>query len=270
MHKFYKYLFLLYIFIAVSIFPFKAYSLSNKYIKVKVYGDVFKPGVYVLKKGSRLSDLLFKIWPIKKGAYLKDAFLYRKSLKKDNKVELRGLVREILHLKGLNHRLKEILAKKLTDIKATGRLVVHLKNPILLMNTPNDIRLKNNDELIIPNKSFFDYVYVTGDVNHYGKIKFKKGMTSNYYISKAGGIANHAVAGYYYLIEANGYIKKIHISFIIWNKKMNRWEFSLFKRPQKIEPGDVIFIPINYGKITDKLNRLLLGVYKRTGILLSY
>ena len=270
MHKFYKYLFLLYIFIALFIFPFKAYSLSNKYIKVKVYGDVFKPGVYVLKKGSRLSDLLFKIWPLKKGAYLKDAFLYRKSLKKDNKVELRGLVREILHLKGLNYRLKEIFAKKLTDIKATGRLVVHLKNPILLMNTPNDIRLKNNDELIIPNKSFFDYVYVTGDVNHYGKIKFKKGMTSNYYISKAGGIANHAVAGYYYLIEEDGYIIKVRTTFIVWNKKINRWEFSFFKTSQKMEPGDVIFIPINYGKITDKLNRLLLGVYKRTGILLSY
>lgn len=270
MHKFYKYLFLLYIFIALFIFPFKAYSLSDKYIKVKVYGDVFKPGVYVLKKGSRLSDLLFKIWPLKKGAYLKDAFLYRKSLKKDNKVELRGLVREILHLKGLNYRLKEIFAKKLTDIKATGRLVVHLKNPILLMNTPNDIRLKNNDELIIPNKSFFDYVYVTGDVNHYGKIKFKKGMTSNYYISKAGGIANHAVAGYYYLIEEDGYIIKVRTTFIVWNKKINRWEFSFFKTSQKMEPGDVIFIPINYGKITDKLNRLLLGVYKRTGILLSY
>ncbi len=270
MHKFYKYLFLLYIFIAVSIFPFKAYSLSNKYIKVKVYGDVFKPGVYVLKKGSRLSGLLFKIWPLKKGAYLNDAFLYRKSLKKDNKVEIRGLVREILHLKGLNHRLKEIFAKKLIGIKATGRLVVHLKNPILLMNTPHDIRLKNGDELIIPNKSFFDYVYVTGAVNHYGKFKFRKGNTPGYYINKADGLASDAVGGYYYLIEADGYIIKVHTTFIVWNKKMNRWEFSFFKRSQKIEPGDVIFITINYGKITDKLNRLLLDVYKRTGILPSY
>ncbi len=270
MHKFYKHLFLLYIFITVSIFPFKAYSLSNKYIKVKVYGDVFKQGVYTLKKDSRLSGLLFKIWPLKKGAYLNDAFLYRKSLRKDNRVEIRGLVREILHLKGLNYRLKEIFAKNLIGIKATGRLVVHLKNPIELMNTPQDVRLKNNDELIIPNKSFFDYVYVTGAVNHYGKFKFKKGQTPSYYINKTDGFATDAVSGYYYLIKANGYIKKIRTTFIVWNKKKNRWEFSFFKRSQKIEPGDVIFIPINYGKITDKLNRLLLDVYKRTGILLSY
>ena len=270
MHKFYKYLFLLYIFIAVSIFPFKAYSLSNKYIKVKVYGDVFKQGVYTLKNGSRLSGLLFKIWPLKKGAYLNDAFLYRKSLRKDNKAEIRGLAREILHLKGLNYKLKEIFHKKLYNIKATGRLVVHLKNPILLMNTPHDIRLKSNDELIIPNKSFFDFVYVTGAVKSYGKFIFKTGRTSSYYVNKAGGIANDAAGGYYYLIEADGYIIKVRTTFIVWNKKMNRWEFSFFKTSQKIEPGDVIFIPINYGKITDKLNRLLLGVYKRTGILLSY
>ena len=138
------------------------------------------------------------------------------------------------------------------------------------MNTPNDIRLKNNDELIIPNKSFFDYVYVTGAVNHYGKFKFRKGNTPGYYINKADGLASDAVGGYYYLIEEDGYIIKVRTTFIVWNKKINRWEFSFFKTSQKMEPGDVIFIPINYGKITDKLNRLLLGVYKRTGILLSY
>ena len=270
MRKFYKYLFPLYIFIAVSIFPFKAYSLSNEYIKVKVRGDVFKPGVYVLKKGSRLSGLLFKIWPLKKGAYLNDAFLYRKSLKKDNKVELRGLIREILRLKGLNYKLKEIFHKKLSGVKATGRIAVHLKNPIELMNTPQDVRLKNDDELIIPNKSFFDFVYVAGALKNYGKFIFKTGRTSSYYINKAGGFANDAVIGYYYLIGYNGAIKKVDTTFIVWNKKMNRWEFSFFKTSQKIKPGDVIFIPINYGKITDKLNRLLLGVYKRTGILLSY
>lgn len=271
MHKFIPYIIIACFFIFFT-FPAATVYGSSKYIKVRAYGYISKPGVYVLKKGARLSNLLFKIWPPERGAYLKNAFLYRKTLKKDNKVELRGIIREILRIRGLSRKLKNKIKNQVAGIKPIGRIVVHLKNPILLMNTKLDTRLKNGDKLFIPKKSLYDYVYVKGAVKNQGKFKYRTGKSTGYYIGEADGVANNSVSGYYYLIKANGSIKKVDTAtrFIIWNKVKKRWEFALFKKSEKVEPDDIIFFPFNYGRITDKLTRLILAVYKRTGILLNY
>jgi len=44
---------------------------SNIYINVKIYGMVEKPGLYKLKRGTKLSELL-KIAGVKNGAYIED------------------------------------------------------------------------------------------------------------------------------------------------------------------------------------------------------
>ena len=269
MRKFFPFPYIVCFFIFL-VFPVISAYASSKYIKVGAYGRISKPGVYVFKKGSRLSDLLFKIYPLPHDAYIKNAFLYRKRLKKDNKVELRSIIREILHFKGLSRKLKNKIKNHLSGLKAIGRVIVHLKNPVLLMNTKLDIRLKNGDKLFIPTKSSYDYVYVEGAVKKQGKFKYRAEKPISYYIGRADGIASNSVSGYYYLIKANGAIKKISASFIIWNKIKKRWEFSIFKKPEKVEPGDIIFFPFNYGKITNKLTPLILAVYERTGRLINY
>ena len=255
-------------------------------ISVKVEGYVSKPGVYILKKNSRLSNILFDIWPPKNGAYIKDAVLSSQSRKIEQKVILKGLLRDILRLlnkrdflqRHLRNRLhyraiESRINKQFKNLKPKGRISgVHLENPILLLNTKYDIRLKNGDKLFIPSKPKF--VYVEGAVRKQSRFKYRRGESSGYYLGLANGIYNgttaDSISGYFYLLKVTGKVKKIYTHFILWNKAKNRWEFSLFEKSVKINAGDTIFIPYNYGGITDKLTQLIIAVYKRTGRILDY
>ncbi|MGC8555299.1 MAG: SLBB domain-containing protein [Candidatus Acidulodesulfobacterium sp.] len=243
-------------------------NAKTRYIHVEIKGFIRKPGIYKLKYGSRLSDLLEEIWPPEAKAYLKNAFLFRKQLKIDRKVELIGLRREIEHLKGLNRYVRQKIARQFLKLKPSGRVIIHLKNPVLLLNTKDNLRLKNNDIVLIKGRP--KYVFVEGAVKNPGKFYFKKNQTYKYYLDESHGTRSDAVSGFLYIIKATGKIEKISRNFIVWNKAKNRWEFAIFERPKKINPGDIIFVPFDYGRITSKLTRLILAVYKRTGTLLKY
>ncbi len=271
------------IFIIFLFYPTAAIAVKNSGdISVKVEGYVSKSGVYILKKNSRLSNLLFDIWPPKSGAYIKDAVLSSQSRKIEQKVILKGLLRDILRLLGkrdflqrhlrdrLHYRaIESRINKQFKNLKPNGRISgVHLENPILLLNTKYDIRLKNGDNIFIPSKPKF--VYVEGAVRKQGGFKYRRGESSSYYLGLANGTAADSISGYFYLLKATGKVKKIYNHFILWNKAENRWEFSMFEKSIKINDGDSIFIPYNYGGITDKLTQLIIAVYRRTGRILDY
>lgn len=251
-------------------------------IKIEVEGYVSKPGVYELKKGARLSSLLFNIWPLKKGAYEKGAFLSGKSRRIEQRVILKGLLRDILrllnrqdyahrhspnrlHYRAIENRIK----KRFKTLKPTGRITgIVVKNPILLMNTKYDAKLKNGDKLLIPSKP--KYVDVEGAVKKQGSFKYGKGKPAGYYIGLAGGTAERSAQGHYYLLKVNGTVEKINTRFIVWNRAKKRWEFAFFEKQPPLSAGDIVFIPYNYGSITGGLTRLILAVYKRTGRILNY
>jgi len=263
------FLFFIFLFFLLLLFNVNGAVAKTAFIHVKVEGLVTRPGVYKLKYGSKLSSLLQEIWPLKRKADLKNAFLLRRQLEIDRKVELRGLLREIEHLKGLNRFVKREIKIQFLKLKASGRIVIHLKNPILLLNTKDDIKLKNNDVILIKGKP--DSVFVEGAVKNPGKYNYRKDKTYGYYLNDAHGAAlNKAAFGYLYIIKATGGIQKISTNFIVWNKKKKIWEFALFEKPIKINAGDIIFVPFNYGGITNKLTRLILDVYRMTGTLLNY
>ena len=270
--KDYKLLIAVLIIFSFACFPvlnaYKAYAGVKKDIYIKAEGFISRPGTYKLKRGSRLSDLLEKIWPPNRGAYLKNTALYRKQLKIDRKVELIGLLREILSLKGLNRGVKSKIKRQFTKLRPLGRVVIHIKNPVLLLNTKGNIRLSNGDIIVINGKP--EGVFVEGAVKDPGKYAYNKGRTFNYYLNEAKELQTNAVSGFLYIIRVSGKIQKISTNFIVWNKRKKRWEFSLFEKPRIINAGDIIFVPFNYGGITAKLTKLILAVYKRTGVVLNY
>jgi protein involved in polysaccharide export with SLBB domain len=55
------------------------------------------------------------------------------------------------------------------------------------------VKLRPNDEIIIPRKDLF--VYVSGNVKRPGACKFEAGMSWNYYIHQCGGFTGKADRG---------------------------------------------------------------------------
>ncbi len=237
-------------------------------ICVKVEGLVSRPGTYKLAQGSRLSVLLGEIWPPLPQAYLKDTVLYRKRLKIDGKIELIGIRREISRLKGLSRRVKDKISRQFSGLHSDGGIVIRVRNPVLLLNKKDDIRLKNGDAVIFMPRP--KYVFVEGAVRNPGKFGFVGNRTCGRYLKEAGGLRSAAVRGFLYILRAGGGIEKINSRFIAWNNIKKRWELAFFKKPEIINAGDIIFVPFNYGNATLKLTELILAVYKRTGVLLDY
>lgn len=260
---------LIFAFIIISAFVyFAGLNTAEAYIYVKVKGLVSRPGKYRLTDGSRLSDLLQEIWPPGPEAYLKDTALFRERLKIDRKVELIGIRRELLNLEGLSGYIKDKINRQFAGLRSTGRIIIHARNPILLLNTEGDIRLKNGDVIVFRPRP--KYVFMEGAVKNPGKYSSEKNRTYGFYLGEAGGLRNSAVRGFLYVIRVSGKIEKINTRFIVWNKIKKRWEFALFEKPQILNPGDIIFVPFNYGSITPELTGLILAVYKRTGVILDY
>jgi hypothetical protein len=246
----------------------RTYALTyKKYIGIKAEGLVSNPGIYKLPRGSRLSDFLQQIWPPLPTAYLGGTLLYRKQLQIDEKVELIGIKREILHLKGLSIKVKDEIKRQFAALRPSGRLVIHAEYPVFLLNTKENIRLKNGDAIIFKPRPV--YVFVEGAVKNPGKYLWTRNMAYSTYLNKANGLRNNAVHGFLYIIRAGGKIEKISSRFVVWNKNKKRWEFALFEKSEVIKAGDTLFIPFNYGKITPELTGLILAIYKRTGVILK-
>jgi len=57
-------------------------------------------------------------------------------------------------------------------------------------SSEGDFIVKDGDKIIVPEKS--ELVYVFGQVNSPGYIKFERGNSAQYYIQKAGGVGEQA------------------------------------------------------------------------------
>ncbi len=128
--------------------------------RILVKGAVYHPGEYELIEGMRISDLVNKADGFREDAYLERALLIREQ----------------------PDMLKEVVGVDLRAIKASPGSV-------------NDLRLRNEDELVVP--SAFDFeenrtVEINGEILNPGKFPFIRKMKLYDLIIQAGGIKESA------------------------------------------------------------------------------
>ena len=104
-----------------------------------------------------------------------------------------------------------------------------------LETNPNlDTTLVNGDEIIIPIKS--EQVYIFGEINQTGAVRYKPSKDLNYYISSVGGLLESSDKSNIFVVHPNGEINKLN--------NVNR--LSLLNNKSKdilIYPGSVIYVP---------------------------
>ena len=224
--------------------------------RVRVEGEVMRPGEYILPAGSSMNDAIAAAGGLTPLAYIYGTEFSRESTLRTQRENyaraLRDLetdlTRKVLTQKAFTAdetRAQELqstttsrLIERLRQIQPTGRVVLTV--------APNStelpaLALENGDRLHIPSRP--SSVGVFGAVFNASSFVFSAGRTVGDYLSLAGGFKREADERSAFVVRANG--------SVVSNLQTSGW-FGMVGRFSnlQIEPGDTIFVPDELDRVT--------------------
>lgn len=191
---------------------------EDKYVYIQ--GFVKYPGYYkIVENETKLKDILEEAGGFRENAELRDATLYRTSGSVENDQEferIKAMPRADMSDDEFNYLKAKSRQKK-------GRVVVDFEDLISKNNSAENIYLKRNDVINIPEKK--NYVIMLGQVVNQGNIIYDKKLTYVDYIKLAGGYGWRPMESDVRIIKAN----------------TGEWVYA--DKVKQIEPGDAIWVP---------------------------
>ncbi|WP_392344557.1 SLBB domain-containing protein [Pseudoalteromonas prydzensis] len=226
------------------------FSIPNwqENVKVELKGEVKFPGVYTIRRGETLTNLLERAGGFSEFAEENAAIFTRESIRKQEQQQLAKLSEELRRdiaqksfensVGGTSLSYEEMnkLLIDLADVEAVGRLVIDLP---LIVEDKQKLVLQDGDTLYVPSKR--DSISVIGEVNYSTSHLYKPGISFEDYIALSGGLKVRADDDRIYIIKANGSVKI---------PDSGSW-FAV-SDSQLLEPGDTIVVPMDAGHM-DKL-----------------
>ena len=206
-------------------------------------GEFKRPGVYSIRRGERLSDIVVRAGGLTEQAYPFGTFFTRVRVKEQ---EAKGFERIALDLEsGLASALTSGavqqrsdpqavvasitgLAQQLRTTEPIGRVVVEADPTVLRVSPELDTILEPGDTIHMPKRP--NFVTVSGEVLSPGTIQFRTNKTVDQYIHGAGGISRAADDGRTFVVFPNGEAQRVAISS--WNHTSVH-----------IPPGSAIIVP---------------------------
>jgi len=235
---------------------------------VQVRGEVRYPGRYAIRKGEKLSSVIERAGGFTPEAYLRAAIFKRERVREVQQAGLEEMAnrmeRELLaqgsmgvstSLSDSEVKAKEVelLQKKkfidtIRNLKATGRLTIHLSHMRVMRASEFDLELEDGDSLFVPQKN--NIVNVMGSVMSQASYVYLDRLSSNDYIDLAGGYSNYASESETFVLKADGSARRLGSGPVGWSENRDRWEVAGFGNgAPTIEPGDTIIVP-------EKLDRI--------------
>jgi protein involved in polysaccharide export with SLBB domain len=208
--------------------------------KVELVGEVVFPGVYQIKKGETLAQLIERAGGLTEEATVKAVVFTREELKERERENLDKSVENLRqqiastnlsgsqNVKTIDYQEATLILDELLNVEPVGRLVIDMPQ-IIAGNPTADLSLKDGDKLFVPNIS--SSVSVVGEVFVPSTHMFKFGKTLKQYISNSGGETDRADMGDVYIVKADGSVTIPETSF---------WFSS---SETVLEPGDTIVVP---------------------------
>jgi len=219
-------------------------------IQVTLNGEVRFPGVYPVKRGETIGQLLERAGGLNERADPKGAIFLRESLKEkeekmlekfeqqladevaatvSNKVQLEEEVPDIA-------MLQQSLLEQVKDTEATGRLVFNLPGILNDKKNVTDVVLKDGDSITIP--SFMQEISILGEVNFPTSHLYEKGISAGKYLGKSGGVTRKADKKNAYVIGRDGAVRPMY-----------KWKFLWFGMKRKLQAGDTLIVPTDIDRL---------------------
>ncbi|MDX8406242.1 MAG: SLBB domain-containing protein [Mariprofundus sp.] len=211
---------------------------------VSITGEVRFPGDYPIEDGEHLSSVLERAGGFTDGAYLAAAVFTRASIREEQQKQLlemsHDVESEIARLQGdmagttdarvLAQRQASLEAakkvlEKMNKAKATGRLILTVKNIKAMKGKAYDVSLHDGDALYVPSRP--DELLIMGQVYNNTAMLYEKNLSVDDYIARAGGVTASADEDRIYVVHASGVIEPVSGG---WHKT-------------RLQPGDAIVVP---------------------------
>jgi protein involved in polysaccharide export with SLBB domain len=217
--------------------------------QVVLRGEVRFPGTYSVKRGETLRSVIARAGGLTDLAFPDGAVFTRRELRDREQEQLDRLAlrlrSDIAEMALMGARagqggsaesisIGEGLLTQLTGTKAVGRLVIDLDTSMRAKpGTPEDIILRDGDELIVPKQR--QEVMVLGEVQSPSSHLYRRGLERDDYVEQSGGITRQADKSKTYVVRADGSVQA----------GGSRW----FRSGVNVRPGDAIVVPLDTQKL---------------------
>ena len=207
---------------------------------VTISGAVKTPGTYIVARDDTLLTLIEKAEGYRDDAYPFGGILNNKRTAEINAEAVDKLYNtyvQKLISKGDALFASESLPFILEELKKStisGRVMAEFDLDVIRATPQLDTNLDDGDTIIIPSKT--QQIYIYGEVNNPGTIRYAPGQSIQKYLEFSGGALDSADNNNIYVVHPNGELNRVsgtsRLSFLD-----NRGEDIL------IYPGSVIYIP---------------------------
>jgi len=186
---------------------------------VTLMGEFLRPGVYDIRRGERLSEIIARAGGLTPQAYPYGAVFTREAARIRQQEGFNRTARELetglMQVAAgqavVSNRGTDVsgavaagqqLANSLRSIPAAGRMVVEA-NPVVLAGRPElDVLLEPGDLIVMPKRP--NDVTVVGAVQNPGSLQFLTGWRASQYVQAAGGTQRFADPSRAFLVLPNG------------------------------------------------------------------
>jgi len=217
---------------------------------VRLEGEFMAPGVYQIKAGETLQELVRRVGGFTGNAYLFGSQFTRESARVEQQEKLDSLVAR-LEAEAARAQLQSTqsaitpedaasleqqavaqkgLIERYRSIKATGRIVLGIGGNGSSVNNLPDLPLEDGDSLLVP--SLPGTVNVFGAVYNQNAYIYRNGNNVGNYLGRAGGPTRDADKKSIYLLRADG---------TVVSTQQQGWLGNIKGEPMK--PGDSIIVP---------------------------
>jgi len=223
--------------------------------RIRVEGEVQRPGDYVLPAGATLRDAVAAAGGLSAQAFVYGAEFNRESLRRQQAESYERALRELEteFARAAVTRKERVgppadgesqkapvghlrLIERLRQVQPSGRVVLQLK--------PQDselpaLALEDGDRLMVPSRP--PAVSVFGSVANAGSFLFSDGKPLDHYLSQAGGVSRGGDARGVFVLRADG--------SVLSNRVMGSWWNANGIERLAALPGDTLFVPEEIDKV---------------------
>jgi polysaccharide biosynthesis/export protein len=208
---------------------------------VLLSGEVNRPGLYSVRKGEKLSQLLVRAGGLTPLSYPYGTVFTRRSVKELQQEGLRRTSRELTTaLLAVSSRKEssgeaviagQSLIAQLATVESPGRVVVEADPRVLERRPDLDTVLESGDAIFVPKRP--NFVLALGDVANPGALQFSADKPLDSYLRETGGLQSTADRGRIFIVLPDGTAAPAK------NGGWSRAEGNV------IPPGSTIIIPKN-------------------------
>lgn len=179
---------------------------------VLLTGEFNRPGLYSIRKGETLSQLMARAGGLSSLAYPYGAIFTRRAVKELQQEGLRRSSRELTNgLLAVSTRkdasgdgliAAQQLIQQLATVEAPGRMVVEADPRVLALRDDLDTVLESGDAIVMPKRP--NFVLALGDVLNPGALQFVQDKPIGEYLRASGGTQSSADKGRIFVVLPNG------------------------------------------------------------------